>query len=260
MTQPAGWYDDPQDDSNLRYWDGVQWTSHISPKVKPGLERAGQAVQHPGAETHAGQLAQGPYAGQAGHNPYAGQTGQNPYQGQWQGSAMPGGYQGLPDQPTTPDGQPLAGWWLRVLARIVDGLLMAVVGGAVASLVLPHALSDYWDWALTVDQVGAQPPAQLLQELSKWGLVVSAVTLVYEVVMLTLVGATVGKLITGLRVRLRDQPGHLGWGYATVRTLLYQLIGIITPLFILNALWPLWDDKRQGLHDKVARSNVVKRR
>ena len=44
MSQQAGWYDDPQDDSNLRYWDGVQWTDHTSPKQKPGLDRAGLAV------------------------------------------------------------------------------------------------------------------------------------------------------------------------------------------------------------------------
>ena len=34
MTQqPAGWYDDPQDPAQLRYWDGVIWSSHVSPKI-----------------------------------------------------------------------------------------------------------------------------------------------------------------------------------------------------------------------------------
>jgi uncharacterized RDD family membrane protein YckC len=28
-------------------------------------------------------------------------------------------------------------------------------------------------------------------------------------------------------------------------------------LGLLNGLWPLWDDKKQGLHDKVAATNVV---
>jgi uncharacterized RDD family membrane protein YckC len=26
---------------------------------------------------------------------------------------------------------------------------------------------------------------------------------------------------------------------------------------ILDLLWPLWDDKRQALHDKIAGTNVV---
>ena len=26
MSAPSGWYDDPQDPTHLRYWDGVLWT------------------------------------------------------------------------------------------------------------------------------------------------------------------------------------------------------------------------------------------
>jgi uncharacterized protein DUF2510 len=33
MTQtPAGWYVDPQDATQFRYWDGTQWTEHRSPR------------------------------------------------------------------------------------------------------------------------------------------------------------------------------------------------------------------------------------
>jgi uncharacterized RDD family membrane protein YckC len=27
---------------------------------------------------------------------------------------------------------------------------------------------------------------------------------------------------------------------------------------LINDLWPLWDDKKQALHDKVAGTNVVR--
>ena len=30
--QPAGWYDDPEDGTQLRYWNGSQWTDDRSPK------------------------------------------------------------------------------------------------------------------------------------------------------------------------------------------------------------------------------------
>ncbi len=33
MTSPAGWYDDPQDPQSIRYWDGAQWTTAVSPKT-----------------------------------------------------------------------------------------------------------------------------------------------------------------------------------------------------------------------------------
>lgn len=29
-------------------------------------------------------------------------------------------------------------------------------------------------------------------------------------------------------------------------------------LSLINYLWPLWDDKKQALHDKVAATNVVR--
>src|SRR5471030_865907 len=40
MTQPSGWYDDPQDPSQLRYWDGVVWSSHVTPKISPTAEQS----------------------------------------------------------------------------------------------------------------------------------------------------------------------------------------------------------------------------
>lgn len=33
MNAQAGWYDDPQDSSQLRYWDGNNWTEHRAPRV-----------------------------------------------------------------------------------------------------------------------------------------------------------------------------------------------------------------------------------
>lgn len=278
MSQQAGWYDDPENADNLRYWDGVQWTDHTSPKRKPGLDQAGQAAQqawgappgqqpvqggHDGAQHGYGQVhGQHDYGQQGGQeptNPYAGGS-QPPFQGQqWQ--PMPGGQQLQHLQaPTTPDGQPLAGWWRRVGARILDGILIAVVGGLVANQLVPGVWTDYLDWATGATDLSAQPPAQLLERLSSWSLVVGVVGLVYEVVLVKLLGGTLGKLALGLRVRLRDEPGLVGWGTSLLRGLVYQLSGIFTPIYFLNVLWPLWDEKNQALHDKVARTNVVRHR
>lgn len=32
---PAGWYPNPQDPTQARYWDGAQWTSHVAPAAVP---------------------------------------------------------------------------------------------------------------------------------------------------------------------------------------------------------------------------------
>ena len=72
----------------------------------------------------------------------------------------------------------------------------------------------------------------------------------------------------GLRVRLR--PGPLPWRAVLLHWLVQNaasflaaipLAGSLVGIFsILDSLWPLWDDKRQALHDKAARTNVVRSR
>ncbi len=34
---PAGWYVDPHQQANWRYWDGTAWTVHVSPRVPPTI-------------------------------------------------------------------------------------------------------------------------------------------------------------------------------------------------------------------------------
>src|SRR5699024_6727128 len=51
------------------------------------------------------------------------------------GQPMPGGgYTGAMTGPATPDGQPIASWGMRLLARIIDGIVVVIIGWA-ASLV-----------------------------------------------------------------------------------------------------------------------------
>jgi uncharacterized RDD family membrane protein YckC len=75
-------------------------------------------------------------------------------------------------------------------------------------------------------------------------------------------GQTLGKQIMGLRVICLDgQP--MDFARASQRELLWRglVIGgfgsllIITP--IVNAIWPLFDERRQALHDLAARTLVV---
>jgi len=46
MTTPANWYPDPQDSSQLRYWDGLNWTEHVAPAgaAESSTEGFGRAV------------------------------------------------------------------------------------------------------------------------------------------------------------------------------------------------------------------------
>lgn len=300
MTQPAGWYDDPQDPSALRYWDGVEWTRHTSPKQRPGMEQAGGGQQQGqgtqgapqgggqhggwGQPGHQGQGQQGsPGYGQPGPYGQPGQQGYPTYPGYGQGGGpMSGGYgPGYgPAVPSTPDGQRLAGWWARAGARIIDaiivGVLVAVLGLTVVSPGLVEAYSSWMEDIFasfeTMEPGTAPPemPAEIQSGMARLSIFSAVLAVAYEALLLRFFNATLGKLALGLRVRLREQPGQLPWVAAIVRTLVANVnsvlgwvpfVGVLTlPFTLLNYLWPLWDDKKQALHDKAARTNVVKAR
>lgn len=252
MTQiPAGWYPDPDPEvpaerRGQRYWDGATWTEHVQPP--PGA--APQAAA-PGS----------PYSPMPGYG------------------ALPG-YGGAPAVvPATPDGERLAGWWQRVAAYLVDVVIMTPLVFVLAWPWMSDILSAYTglvDEAMDASRSGGPMPDQagLLGEIVVPMLMVTvigvAVNFVYNVTFLKWRAATPGKMAVGLKVRLRETPGPLSWGTVLLRWLGQNWYGIASGVPILGSvvslwpvvdlLWPLWDDKNQALHDKVAKTNVVRTR
>jgi uncharacterized RDD family membrane protein YckC len=242
VTQtPAGWYTDPTPERpdlgpSLRWWDGARWTEHVT---------AAPPTAYPAYPTSPAYPAQ----------PYA---------------ALPA---------TTPDGQPLAGWWIRVGAYLLDGLIMApisvLLGWPFVSR-LWSAYVDFFDATMRAAERGAPAPSQseILGDVLGPMIGIVAVSLVvnfvYNVGFLKWKQATPGKLIVGLRVRLRERPGPMSWGTVLLRWIgqnwnavfsFVPLVGSIAGLYpLIDDLWPLWDDKNQALHDKVAKTNVVRHR
>ena len=127
MSFPAGWYDDPQDPTQQRYWDGGFWTDYRRPREgpppyqgqfgQPSTGQYGQAPQPGGQQGFGPGLGQ-PGMGRQGYGPQG--YGQQQYGQQQHGQGF--GYG--PKVKTTPDGQPLSGWWRRVAARILDSFIL----------------------------------------------------------------------------------------------------------------------------------------
>ena len=69
-------------------------------------------------------------------------------------------------------------------------------------------------------------------------------------------GQTPGKGLLGIAVHRTE--GSLGFGRAVWRTLVEAVMGIIVPLGVADALWPLWDGRNQSLHDKAADTVVIR--
>jgi len=277
MTQPSGWYDDPQDPSQLRYWDGVSWSSHVTPKVSPtvqdstigmpyGVTPAASRPEAPGSHG-----AQGTSSGSGGYGPAQ----------QWhQGDGAPGGpmpaypHLGYSTLPSTPDGVVLSGWWKRVLARIIDNIIIAIVALPLTFGPMRQAVSvmqDYIQQVMSAVDAGSSTmptqPDGLTAPILQISLTMLVLYLVYEIAFLTLTGATLGKRVVGISVRLRDEPGPPPLVAVLTRTAVKQggdiaglvpVLGLFGSLFsLLDVLWPLWDPKKQAIHDKAAATNVV---
>ena len=110
-------------------------------------------------------------------------------------------------------------------------------------------------------------PDALSGPILQIGLTMLVLNLVYEIAFLTRTGATPGKRIVGISVRLRDKPGPPTLDAVLKRTAVKQggdivglvpVLGFFGSLFsMVDVLWPLWDVKKQAIHDKAAGTNVV---
>ena len=70
-------------------------------------------------------------------------------------------------------------------------------------------------------------------------------------------GASIGQGV--MKLKTVDANGNLlSTGTAFLRLLMRVLLSIIAVIWILDGLWPLFDDRRQTLHDKVVGSFVLK--
>lgn len=78
-------------------------------------------------------------------------------------------------------------------------------------------------------------------------------SLAYYIVSWAREGQTIGKTTLGLRVVGPDGKPP-SWGQAVLRYVGYLVNGV---LLSLGFVWILFDDKRQGWHDKIARTYVV---
>ena len=78
-------------------------------------------------------------------------------------------------------------------------------------------------------------------------------------------GLTPGKLLVGIRA-VREDGSDLGWGLGFMREVVVKrVLGSVLWLFaglypLADGLWPLWDPRRQALHDKMAGTLVVRGR
>jgi uncharacterized RDD family membrane protein YckC len=172
--------------------------------------------------------------------------------------APPGGWQQPIARPASGwEGRPLASWGSRVAAQLIDWVILLIPGAILAAIVIGAAIGD--------------------DDSSWWAIVGSTVLAVAIFALLSLLyapllmmrggqrnGQTLGKQMLGITV-VRDSGQPLGFGYSALREVVVKnlAVGIASSIipfipWLLDNLWPLWDDQNRALHDMAVQTHVVR--
>jgi uncharacterized RDD family membrane protein YckC len=142
----------------------------------------------------------------------------------------------------------LSGWWRRVGAALIDGLILGVTGAILGAVFA--AVGGASEDATTLLSLGLG----LLLGIAYYGTLMSRQGANN--------GQTLGKQATGIRVVRKDGVA-VTFGFALLReilvkTILFGYAAIVTLYLatILNYLWPLWDQENRALHDRMVGTHV----
>ena len=151
---------------------------------------------------------------------------------------------------------PPAAYGRRVVATLVDALIVFALAAAVLGLVI--AVAGSFD-----DDATGVAAAILSALIAVLAITVGA--LVYApAVMARTNGRTVGKMVTGIRV-VRADGRRVDFLWAALREVVVKAfaLGIAAALtgglaYLVDVLWPFVDGRRRALHDIVVDSRVVR--
>lgn len=141
-----------------------------------------------------------------------------------------------------------AGFWIRFLARIVDGLILGLVNFVVT---MPLGIASFGFLTGTPD---------LSDIASMVGMILLATTIrvaiagVYEITLTTMKGATLGKMALGLKVVRPDGSG-ISAGRSAGRFFGTWLSGVILCIGYIIAGF---DDEKRSLHDRLCDTRVIR--
>ena len=179
--------------------------------------------------------------------------------------------QPVPWRPASPSGQPLAEFVDRLVAYIIDRIIIAAATLVVFLPLFFLALPWFRDLTHDLERANSGDDEAVGTAVGGFVLLICGLnvvlfglgaiaTYVYEVEMMFRSGQTVGKRVMKIQVVPLNPGVTLTRRMATKRWLVGNVATIVVPLFsYLDGLWQLWDKPfRQCLHDKFAETTVVK--
>ena len=139
-----------------------------------------------------------------------------------------------------------AGLGVRAVAKLIDGLVLAVPAIIVMTLIVLFALPA----SVTNKSGGA-----FLLTIIGSALLIGLTMIIYQIWCLPKFGATPGKRIMGLRV-IRAGGTHVSWGRSAARFAGECINGLIP--FFIGYIIAAFDPERRTVHDHIAGTRVIK--
>jgi uncharacterized RDD family membrane protein YckC len=136
-----------------------------------------------------------------------------------------------------------AGFWIRFVARMIDGLILGALGMAVQMGLLGMSFG-----------AGARPGEFDLARIALSTIIGLAIGLAYAVFFLGKFGATPGKMAVGVRV-IRADGTPITYGRAAGRFFAEYLSMLILYIGFIMAGF---DSEKRALHDHICDTRVVK--
>ena len=190
-----------------------------------------------------------------GNREAAAAFGEPAVRGYGSGPAPPGAFAPREVAPPWPPAEhEYAEWWRRVVATLIDGLIVGAI--TVAALVALGA---------GIFGGGESGVVELIVAGVLGALIFGAIALVYAPAFMARTnGQTLGKLLLGCRV-VRPGGKRVDFWWAAYREVLIKgiVLGIASSItggiaWVVDGVWPLVDGQKRALHDFVVDARVVR--
>lgn len=152
-----------------------------------------------------------------------------------------------------------AGFWIRVVASIIDAIIVGVPLAIVFFAAEGSTLSTYANCVNNAAASGVLPAtcqSTFVGAIGSFELIGIAVELLYFVILWSKFGGTFGQRMLGLHVVDAATGRNIGIGRSIGRFVGYVISGAALDI---GLIWVAFDPRKQGWHDKIASTFVVRK-
>jgi len=146
-----------------------------------------------------------------------------------------------------------AGFWKRAVALLIDVFALTVICGVVILTFAPYQWFGLGS-LVTSSDVFNEPPWRMVPYLIAGNIFSLAVNIGYFVGFWVWRGQTPGKMLLNIKI-VRPDCARIKFSQALLRYLGYIVSAAV---IFIGFIWVAFDPQKQGFHDKIAETFVVK--